>query len=293
MRNVLETILERAESTPDKTAIWTDKGAFTYKELRDYSYRAAAALKRDGLRKGEGITIELPKCKEYMGFMLGAWMLGGFFVPSDDAYPKDRKDYIAEDCKARIRITPKYLKKLGSKTLDCDPETPSPEDVAFIIYTSGSTGKPKGVVHSHRSISALVDRVDDLIEIEESDKFANPASFTFIVGTTNNIFLLALGCPDYIVPAEARMNLNKLSEFNSDHGITFTFMAPAMLPYYRQKSKTLRMVIIGGERAVKVWSDDFTIVNGYGSSETCSMATCFFLDKSYEKTPLGKPLKGV
>jgi non-ribosomal peptide synthetase component F len=53
------------------------------------------------------------------------------------------------------------------------------------------------------------------------------------------------------------------------------------------------MVIIGGERAVKVWSDDFTIVNGYGSSETCSMATCFFLDKSYEKTPLGKPLKGV
>ena len=101
MRNVLETILERAESTPDKTAIWTEKGAFTYKELRDYSYRAAAALKKDGLRKGEGITIELPRCKEYMGFMLGAWMLGGFFVPSDDAYPKDRKDYIAEDSKAR------------------------------------------------------------------------------------------------------------------------------------------------------------------------------------------------
>ncbi len=286
-------ILDRAESTPNKTAIWTDKGSFTYEELRSYSYRVAATLKKDGFCRGDGVVIELPRCKEYMGFMLGAWMLGGFFVPSDSSYPEDRKAYIAEDCKAKIRVTPEYLERIGAETLDCDHVTPSPKDMAFIIYTSGSTGRPKGVVHSHLSISSYVDRIDELIRTQENDRFANPAAFTFVVGTTLNINLLALGCPDYIVPADIRINLNKLSEFNSDNKITLTFMAPAMLPYYRQKKKTLRLVIIGGERAVKVWSDDFTILNGYGSSETCSMVTGFFLDKAYDKTPLGKPLKGV
>ncbi len=293
MRKILEMILDRAESTPGKTAIWTDKGAFTYEELCDFSYRAAAALKKEGLRRGDGVTIELPRCKEYVGFMLGAWMLGGFFVPSDSGYPKDRKDYIAGDCKAKVRVTPEFLEKMGPETLDCDPEDLRPEDKAFIVYTSGSTGKPKGVIHSHRSVSAMVDRVSDLVEVRDTDRFANLSAFTFVVGTANNIALLACGCPDYIVPADVRINLNKLSEFNSDHGITIMFMAPAMLPYYRQKTKTLRMVFIGGERAVKVWSDDFTIVNLYGSSETCGMATGFFLDRAYDRTPLGKPLKGV
>ena len=293
MRDLLETILDRAETTPDKTAIWTDKGSFTYGELRNFSYRAAAAMKKDGFCRGDGVTIELPRCREYLGFMLGAWMLGGFFVPSDDSYPEDRKKYIAEDCKARIRIDPGYLEKVGPEELDCDPAMNSPDDIAFVVYTSGSTGRPKGVIHPHRSIAACVDRVEDFVQVIDNDRFANPSAFTFIVGTANNICLLALGCPNYIVPADARMNLNKLSEFNSDHSITVTFMAPAMLPYYRQKSKTLRLVMIGGERAVKVWSDDFVIANLYGLSETCGMVTGFILDRAYDKTPLGRPMKGI
>ncbi len=106
MRDVFGMILERMESSPDKLAIWTAEGTFTYDELREYSSRAAASLKRDGLQKGQGITIELPRCKEYIGFMLGAWMLGAFFVPSDSAYPDDRKEFIAKDSGAMIRVTP-------------------------------------------------------------------------------------------------------------------------------------------------------------------------------------------
>ena len=293
MRDVFGMILERMESSPDKLAIWTAEGTFTYDELREYSSRAAASLKRDGLQKGQGITIELPRCKEYIGFMLGAWMLGAFFVPSDSAYPDDRKEFIAKDSGAMIRVTPDYVSDLSAAPLDRDPVIPSMGDRAFIIYTSGSTGRPKGVIHSHLSISSYVERIEDMFNVMDSDRFANPAAFTFIVGTAIILPLLALGCEDYIVPADVRMNLNKLSDFTSEHGITMTFMAPAMLPYFRQRKKTIRLVIIGGERAVKAWSDDFVIVNGYGSSETCSMATCFFLDRAYDNTPLGKPAKNV
>ncbi len=293
MRNLLETILDRAESTPNRTAIWTEKGSFTYEELRGYSYRVAAALKKDGFCKGDGVTIELPRCREYLGFMLGAWMLGGFFVPSDDSYPEDRKAYIAEDCGARVRVTPEYLKKVGADVLDCDPSAPSPDDKAFVIYTSGSTGRPKGVVHPHRSICAMADRAGKMIDIEDGDRFANTSSFSFVAGTVFNIYSLAAGCPDFVVPDEARVNLNKLSEFCSDNGITLTFLPPAMLPYFRQKRKTIRLVMIGGERATRVWSDDFEIVNVYGLSETCGMALCFLLDKAYDRTPIGKPLAGV
>ncbi len=203
------------------------------------------------------------------------------------------KAYIDEDCGAKVRVTPEYLGKVSPKPYVGDIPIPAPAETAFIVYTSGSTGKPKGVVHTFASAEGACRRSMEIAQSGDRDRFGNAASFTFVVGVANNIALLYKACPNYIVPQESRVNLNKMAQFFADHDITFAFMAPAMLPYFRQVKKTLRKVFLGGERAVRVWSDDFEIVNAYGLSETCSVVTAFILDKPYDQTPLGRPLGGV
>ena len=290
MSNVFERILESIEAHPNKIAVWSEEGSFTFRELYDYSMRVAEYLRKKGVVKGDVITIELPRCKEYLGFILGSWTLGAAFVPSDDSYPEDRKIFIAEDSGAKLRIGTDDLASVGNESFKGERANISMDDLAFIVYTSGSTGKPKGVVHNHWSIHAFTRRSEAMMDCQDDDKYANAAAFTFVVGVSMVIRLLEKGCPDYILPQEARVNLNKFADFLADHDITMAFMAPAMLPYFRQKKKALRHVFIGGERAVRVWSDDFNIYNCYGLSETCGMAMCFLLDKPYDKTPLGKPL---
>ena len=135
-----------------------------------------------------------------------------------------------------------------------------------------------------------MEREKKVTGLNEKDIYGNSSAFTFVAGVTRNLMLLATGCTDYVVPADARVNLNRLSDFFAAKNVTITFMAPAMLPYFRQKKKTLRLVMIAGERAVKVWSDEFEIVNGYGLSESCSFLTGFVLDKAYDNAPLGKPV---
>ncbi len=84
MRSMFETILDNIETYPERTAIWTEEGSFTFQGLYDYSLRVAESLRSDGISKGDAVTIELPRCREYLGFMLGSWILGAVFVPSDN-----------------------------------------------------------------------------------------------------------------------------------------------------------------------------------------------------------------
>ncbi len=106
MPDAFDMILEKIEEFPDKTAFWTETGSFTFRELYDYSLRAAYMMQKDGVSKGDFVTIELPRCREYIGFMLGTWMLGAAFVPSDNSYPEDSQSYIAKDCGDTLRIDP-------------------------------------------------------------------------------------------------------------------------------------------------------------------------------------------
>ena len=293
MSDVLKMILNTVESKPMDTAIWTEDGSFTYKELYDYSRRVAAALQKDGVVKGDVVTIELPRCREYFGFMLGSWMLGAAFVPSDSGYPKDRREYIAGNCNARVRVTPDYLKNITSDAIGEHFPNCTDEDLAVLIYTSGSTGKPKGVVHPYRSVKAWLERARKADVLVESDRFCLTAPFPFVVGVAFNTYLLTAGLPIYAIPNEARTNLSKMADFFAEYGITVTFLPPAMVPFFRQKKKTLREVFLGGEAAGSVWTDEFALINSYGMTETFSGITLFKLDKPYDRVPLGRPMDGV
>lgn len=50
-------------------------------------------------------------------------------------------------------------------------------------------------------------------------------------------------------------------------------------------------ICCGGERLSGVWREHGAIHNGYGLSETLSVALAFTVDRAYDNTPIGKPLE--
>ncbi|MCQ2078790.1 MAG: amino acid adenylation domain-containing protein [archaeon] len=293
METILSRFLKNTEKVPDTIAIWADDLSFTFRELNDHARRVARTLQEDGVGAGDVVTIELPRSREYLGTIMGVWMLGAVYVPSDDSYPQERKDYIARDSGARVRVDPDYLRKVGADRIDTVHTDFRPEDIAFITYTSGSTGRPKGVVISHLAASDAVDRTIIAADLLDTDTFASPAAFTFIAGMIPMLATVSRGVSLFVVPNEARVNLVRLADFTCEHRITHTFMAPAMVPYFKQKERTLRKVFVGGERASNVFSDEFEIINNYGSTESCALVTTFRIDRPYPSTPLGTPVGNV
>jgi long-chain acyl-CoA synthetase len=48
---------------------------------------------------------------------------------------------------------------------------PKPNDLTTIVYTSGTTGHPKGVMLSYRAISSALSTVEQVFQIDHSDRF--------------------------------------------------------------------------------------------------------------------------
>ena len=293
MHQLLHTIRENLTTAPENVAIWTQAGSFTNDELYRYALRVANAFRRDGLGKGDRVTIELPRCREYAGVYLGAMMLGVSFAALDCAYPADRLSYIAGDCGARIRVTADYLAAMPDACLaESDFADMADADELFLCYTSGSTGKPKGVIHTYASMRAALNRAVPLMDFRDQDNLATMAPFPFIAGIQPLIAMQYVGRPVFVIPDEARINLNKLADFTAAHQITHIFMPAAMIPFFKQKEKTIKTVVVGGETTSNVWSDDFTILNTFGMTETGMATTSFRLDKAYENTPIGTAIGG-
>jgi acyl-CoA synthetase (AMP-forming)/AMP-acid ligase II len=66
----------------------------------------------------------------------------------------------------------------------------NPDAVRMIMFTSGTTGRPKGVLHTHNSIHALIQQLDENWLIEPDDRFLVASPISHIGGS-----IYAFECP--------------------------------------------------------------------------------------------------
>lgn len=235
-------IVFRFNDQPNKLAIETDYSRITYEELfnkvEDYSKK----IEQVGLLPGSNVIVHMRRGPEYIITILSLSKLGITFVPIDITYPKERIDFIKNDCQANGIITDykyedltvvDYLRIddninltfniLGKRDNDSND---SNEKIAYIIYTSGSTGKPKGVQISNKGFSYLKELFDEHLKLGKDDKILQFASISFDA----SIWEISMALTNGLTLAlflDSDKDVNKFENFVKNHSVTIATLPPS------------------------------------------------------------------
>ncbi|MDU3725441.1 MAG: AMP-binding protein [Cutibacterium avidum] len=185
---------------------------FSYFSLAREVEQMANILLSMGVRKGDVVTIYLPRIPELFFAMLacakigavtadGSWINGKVFPMKqivDDAVkfsPTVENVIVVKNTATEVTMDPTRdhwyheLCKLPIAKGKCQTVQVDAEDPLFILYTSGSTGKPKGVVHTHGGYQVhLSATMKYCMDIHEEDRWWCTADPGWITGTSYVIY---------------------------------------------------------------------------------------------------------
>lgn len=308
---------------PNKTALITKDGEYTYAALKQYVSAVQHTLLENGLKPGDSAAVMLPKGIWQIAGVLGTLLAGGVYLPIDSKQPLQRRNDIIQDSGVKFVLTEKVeelynqekLTTINVNILDATTEYQLREiagvrgsDPAYIIYTSGTTGKPKGVVISHE---AAMNTIYDVIE-----RFSLNRE-TVILGLSNLAFDLSVfdifGCfqvgGTLVLPDdELKKNPKHILDLIIINRVTVLNAVPAqmkMLDSYMDNAGILeiswvKLIIMSGdwipvglpENLFKKFTN--AIVVSMGGATECAIWSIFhIIPRGYEKKnsiPYGKPL---
>ncbi len=164
---------QQAEKTPNAIALVYEEQEFRYVELNTRANRLTRQLIEQGVCPGDHIAILLTRSAELVVAQLAILKASAVYVPVDPSAPDERKNWLINDCSARLLLTDEWadipanlavpLFRLSDETDTSGEEYCLNPDLscssvraAYIMYTSGSTGMPKGVMVPHRAVIRLV-----------------------------------------------------------------------------------------------------------------------------------------
>ena len=291
---LLEKLMEVAEQFPDDFALLSEKEKVTWRELMELSRRAAHKLSRLEIGKGDFVTVELPRGRNYVAAALGAWMVNAAFAALDSTYPPDRLEYIAKDCGAKLRISDSFFENIGDEPPLSEVCHPAENDYSLLVYTSGSTGRPKGVLHTHLSMTDSSARAPYTIGAEDFKRKGEivglPVPFSFVAGLNVLFGGMICGLIPYIIPYAALRDPFIMSRIIDENNITIAYIPPKMIRVLENRGGVLKTIITGSEKLTNTFRSDAAIFNSYGASEVGGTLTSFPVDREYENTPIGHPI---
>lgn len=202
----LHTLVDNCHRYTDKIAIemltaeGNSEGAVTYGELEAHVRRTAALLRELGVRPGDRVALQLPKCLPFVYLHLATMRLGAITLPLNPAYPPRELHYFLEDAEAALffanadnRETVESIREelpalervvylnsgepeqfgelLATAPAPADlPAAPDdPDQTALMIYTSGTTGRPKGAMITHGNLTANIEGLHTAWGWQEDD----------------------------------------------------------------------------------------------------------------------------
>jgi O-succinylbenzoic acid--CoA ligase len=173
-RTIAEIFAPVVSSDPEREALVTRSGRWTYAELDLLANRAAHTLAALGLRSGDRVAGALPNDLDLVLAFHGAMRLGAVWVGVNRALAPPEKQFLLDDSGTALLLcdAPTAEEVSGSCTrvvvvdegandwtdaFAAAPEGPFPTTVdpfapAGIAYTSGTTGYPKGATHSQHNL---------------------------------------------------------------------------------------------------------------------------------------------
>ncbi len=198
---IAERLINVAESNADKLAVTFERDSFTFQQLLSRVNQLVNALDGLGIRKGDRVAILSQNCHQYRE-LFWAVALGGFMIvpvnyrlaPREISYIlndsesvalllSDEYSLLVDSIRGNLRTVRHFVgiqtkseeltdyEALLSENSDAMSRSlPSPDDLLWLLYTSGTTGLPKGAMHTHRSVTALVDMAVNNFELGEETR---------------------------------------------------------------------------------------------------------------------------
>jgi len=165
------------EGRGDRTALLTDAGRWSYREVQALANRYANVLGSAGVAPEQRVIIALPDGPDYVGALFGILKIGAVVVMVNPELKADTIQYFFEYSRATVALVaaeraeafraaarqsahaPALLVVGGGEwpsRLEAAPETwrnfpTHRDDAAIWLFSGGTTGRPKAAVQPHRS----------------------------------------------------------------------------------------------------------------------------------------------
>ncbi|MFC8148507.1 bacitracin non-ribosomal peptide synthetase BacC [Bacillus paralicheniformis] len=296
-KTICQLFAERAETSPDKTAVVFEDQKLTYRQLHERSNQLARFLREKGVQPDTAVGIMVDRSPEMIIGLLGILKAGGAYLPLDPAYPEDRIKYILGDSQTKFLLSEEalikkraFIKEAGMINIDIHDKQIAAQDaallepvshsgdLAYIIYTSGSTGKPKGVLIEQKGLSNLVSAVVKLMHLNTESRVIQFASLSFDASAFEIFPALAAGAALVLGRQEEMMPGQPLTSFLRQHDITHATLPPTVLNVLDESGlENLKVIVSAGsacsEELAKRWSGNRLFINAYGPTETTVCAT--------------------
>lgn len=160
-----ELIAAHAVEYPDAPAAVLGEKALSYAELDIRVDRAAAALQRDGLDKGDCVAVSAATCLDYIVMFLACSRTGVVIAPIATWLLPEDIQLLVRDSGARrlftdnaalaasVKIPAVMFPEIDAWMAPPDtrpkPVQVQPDDIHCIMYSSGTMGPPKGVIQTY------------------------------------------------------------------------------------------------------------------------------------------------
>jgi amino acid adenylation domain-containing protein/non-ribosomal peptide synthase protein (TIGR01720 family) len=332
-RCVHELFEDQVERTPDAPAVISGSCRLTFRELDERSNRVARYLRRLGAGPDVSVAVCLERSPEMIVAIVGILKSGAAYAPIDPVYPQERLFLVLSDTRPAAVVTragvagriPEGKWKLVCLDLDWDviseescgrpARVCTPANLAYVIYTSGSTGTPKGAMIEHRALSSYIVDGAKRYSISTRDRILQFASLTFDT-SAEEIFLGLFTGASLVLRQDSMIDApDAFIRKSRDDGLTVIDLPTA---YWHElaasgredewaKANMLRLVVIGGERALAsrllAWrataGDRIRLVNSYGPCEATIAATEWDAREgsgefgSFAEVPIGRPVGGA
>jgi malonyl-CoA/methylmalonyl-CoA synthetase len=162
--------LESCWTRPDHPAVIFGEEVLTYGALSARLSRARGWLRAQGVRPGDGVALQMPRCLAFLELHLATLSMGAWTLPLNPAYTASEVDYALGDARPRLAVLPAALRVTAALPVvpteairaALDASRPAPavdvpgETLACLCYTSGTTGRPKGARISHANLAFTV-----------------------------------------------------------------------------------------------------------------------------------------
>ncbi|WP_448854353.1 (2,3-dihydroxybenzoyl)adenylate synthase [Corynebacterium frankenforstense] len=246
-----------AAEHPDRPAVADDYRRLTYRELIDGAGDAAAWLAGAGVRRGDGVIVQMTNCVAYVELIFGIWRLGAIPVFSLPAHGARDIVHFHHTAPAYFHVSParppRHLRKvqgdlaqqapeLTQLRVDVQAEHPwphpdvavpaeadvRPSELAFLQLSGGTTGVPKLIPKTHDDYLYSVRQSLTHCDLEADSRVAVslPAAHNFTMSSPGILGALMVGaCVIFIADPSPSTLLKAIQQ----HGVTHLAMVPPLL----------------------------------------------------------------